>query len=505
MSRGKVDLWMDLLGGQNSQHIDRLRQDQKLVEMSQASNVIPDPVGKLVTSPGFSKVRATAISGAPAITGMFHLGDRTDEFLLTSSDGEINRDNANPPAALAGGTDFTSGASVLTRFAMGGSSASGAEIVAIVSSSRDVPQAVTVSTMGKANLAGTPPRGVDVKVFGRRPWMFGPSDGTDVYRSLACFGSTDDSMTAWTNPFTTNFLNFGRPGQQMNVLGGEIYKDFLMTFTEDQVFPVYQTPAATLPFSFQAPIFSEEGGGPPVIHSVVPANDRIYWISKNFDVKMLEGGVVKSIGYAIQPFLRGLKDSARGQCVGGWEPQYRMVIWSVTDGSDTQNNDAVMLQVDTGQFYFRTISRNAYAIRRVSGELRLIGGGYAGLFYNEFDSSTTGDLDNSASAIDADVMTPRHHLGMPHVTKKVPYFCAEFDPISTEAITVQYQINDDQSWTSFPESPYTVVGTDVDPAYFTIPQPFERIRLRFRDANSGQRFRVLRYGFPSPRALKVSR
>ena len=499
MSWPRPALWFPILGGQNSQQIEGLRQDANLVEASQAQNIIPDPSGKWVTRPGFSKVRSSAITNGPAITGMFHMGDLANEFILGNSlTGSLQRDNANPPGAIAGGTAFTTGANVLLRGDIG------VNVLIIVSLSRDVPQQLT-STITRTNLGGTPPYGTDYKYFGRRGFMFSPLYGGTTYRSHVMFNSTQDTVDGWANPTTTNFLNFGRPGAKVDVLGGELYLDHLMTFTEDAIFPIYATPNAILPFAFQDPIFSEEGGGPSGIHAVVKANGRLYWISKNFDVKVMEGLSTRSIGYAIQPFLRGLVDNRRAYIVGGWEPQYRMVVWAVSDGSDTQNNDVVALHVDTGQFYLHTLSRNAFSPRSVTGELRLIGGGYSGFFYNEYDTSTTGDLDTAASAIDADVMTPRHHLGMPGVVKKVPYVVVEFDPIGTEVVTVQHQLDDAQSWTSFAESTFTMSGTDIQRGYFTIPAPFDRIRLRFRDTNSGERFRVLRYGFPAPKALRVSR
>lgn len=491
-----VDLWYGLLGGQNSQQIDSIRQDKELVEMSQAQSVIADLEGKLTTSPGFSKVRSTAISSGPAITGMFYLGDLANEFLLGNAlTGKLARDNANPPADLVMGTVFTTGANVLLRGDFH------EDKLIVVSNARDLPQTVS-SSVAVADLGGTPPRGVDFKVFARRGIMFNPSYSSTVYRNLASFNSANDDHDAWTLPVTTNALSFGRYGSDVNVLGGEIFQDFCMAFTNNDVFPIVATPSADLPLGFQTSVFSEKGGGPPNIHAVVPANDSLYWISQNFDVKrMRPDRSVVSIGYAVQPFLRGLSDSRRVYTIGGWEPQYRLVVWAVSDGSDSTNQDCLILKVDTGQFYFRTISRNAFTNRVVSGELRLIGGGYSGFFYNEFDTSTTGDLDDSTSAIDADVMTPRHHLGLPGVLKKVPFVAVEVDPIGTEAVTFQYQLNDTQSWTSFTGSPYTVSGTDIKTVYLRIPGPFERIRLRFRDANSGERFRILRYGFPRPRVL----
>lgn len=500
MAWPKPELWYDVLGGENRQHNARLRQDQKLLEMRAATNVIPDPSGELVTRPGFSHVRATAITNTPAITWMSHLKDLADEFILGNSvTGGLNRDSANPPGAITGGAAFTTGQNVLLRSDIFN------DLLIIVSNARNLPQTIN-SSVTRADLGGTPARGLDVKAFARRVCMFSPSDGTTTYRSIMSFTSVNDDQATWTTPYTVNMLNFGRIGTDANLLGGEHFQDHLMAFTEDAAFPVFATPNATLPLAFQTYAFKEEGGGPPNIQAVVPANDRLYWISRNYDVKeMLPNFQVRSIGWPVQPFLRGLSDSRRIYTIGGWEPQYRLVLWAVSDGSDTTNQDVLAYHVDTGIFTFHTLSINAFALRRVSGELRLIGGHYNGLFSNMFDTSTTGDLQTAASAIDADIQTARIHLGMPGVVKKCPYVAVEFDPIGSEVVTVQHQLDDTTTWTNFAESTLAMSGTDRRTKFFTIPAPFTEIGLRFRDANSGERFRVTRIGFPKPLAIYTSR
>src|SRR3990167_665462 len=337
-----VALWFNVLGGQNSHQIETLRQDAELLELSQASNVVPDPVGSVVTRDGFSHVRASEISGTPSNTWMSHLlMDVTDKFVLTGSNGEIFLDSANPPVAIAGGTDFTSGVDNLTRFDVH------EQMLIITSRLRDLPQTINSSGV-KADLGGTPPRGLDYKVFGRRGHMFSPIYSGTTYYERVMFNSANDDHDIWANPTTINFLNFGRPGGGVQIVGGEVHKDHLMVYTSDKVFPVYTTPNATLPFAFQKEIFSEEGGGPVGAHAIVAANQRLYWISTNFDVKVQEGMTVKSVGWPIRPFLRGLNASRLAYIVGGWEPKYRMVLWAVSDGSDTTHQDVIGLQVDTG-------------------------------------------------------------------------------------------------------------------------------------------------------------
>jgi len=497
MSQPPIRLWYDVFKGYNAQHTDTLEQSREGLELVTAQNVIPDPLGDIATRDGFSHVRATAIAGAGSITGMSHgLRDASDKFVLTDSDGDTFIDDANPPVKLAGGTDYTDGVDNLTRFDTHESLLIG------VSRLRDLPQ--TVNTSGvRADLGGTPPYGLDYKVFGRRGHMFSPLYGGTTYLERIMFNSANDDHDVWADPTTINFLNFGRPGSGVQVVGGEVYADHLMTFTSDAVFPVYTTPNATIPFSFQKEIFREAGGGPVGAHAVVATAEGLYWISNNFDVKQQVGLQVNSIGRAVQPFLRGLNDARRQFISGGFEPKNRMVVWNVSDGADTVHKTQLCLQIDTGWFYIQTIQCNALANRMVSGELQLIGGHNNGLFSTLYDGSTTGDLQTAVSLIDADIITPRLHLGMPGIVKKVPYLCVEFDPIATEVVTVQYRLDDATAWTSFSESTTTMSGTDIQTAWYPIPGPFERIALRFRDANSGERKRELRIGFPQPRATRA--
>ena len=494
--RPPVAYWYPVFGGQNSDHTDRLRQDSELLEGVTVQNLLPDPVGKLVTREGFSHVRATAITGSTTITGMAHLGDLADSFILVSN-GKVWKDTANPPAEVTSGTALTAGS--LNRFDIFNS------FLHIVSQARDVPQTVNAS-LTRADLGGTPPYGLDVKSFGRRLHMFSPLYGGTTYRHRSMFTSSNDSQSAWTAPDTLNFLNYGREGAKVNVLGGEVYADHLMAFTEDSLFPVYTTPNATLPFAFQKDILAEDGGGPPIIHAVIKGNNRLSWVSKNFDVKELLGMSVQSVSLplAVKSFLIGLSDSRRVFTVGWWEPKYRLACWAVSDGSDSTNQDVLAYHPDSRQFYFLTLSVASVAARTVSGELRTVIGHYNGLFSYLFDGSTTGDLQTAASAIDALWTSPRLHHGLPNDMKKVPYLVFEFDPIGSETVTIQRRYDDDTSYGSFPEGgTFAMSGTDHGRVYVTVEKPYRYIQLQVEDATSGERFRLLRIGVPAPRVIQV--
>ena len=493
-----VAIWMNVLGGQNSNHTDDLRQDSELLEGVTVQNLLPDPIGKLVTREGFSHVRAAAITGTTTIDGMAHMGDLADSFILVSN-GKVWKDTASPPVEVTGGTALTAGS--LARFDIFNS------FLIIATQSRDVPQTINAS-LTRADLGGTPPYGIDVKSFGRRLHHFSPTYGGTTYRHRSMHSSANDAHATYTAPDTINFMNYGREGAKVNVLGGETYADHLMTFTEDSIFPVYTTPNATQPFAFQKDILTEDGGGPPVIHSVVKANDRLYWISKNSDVKELNGMYVRSVNtpLVVRSFLLGLNDAYRVKTIGFWEPKYRLVCWAVSDGVDTTNKDILAYHPDSKQFYFFTISVASAALRTVSGELRTVIGHHNGLFSYLFDGSTAGDLQAAASAIDALWTSPRMHHGMPEVVKKVQYMVFEFDPISTETVTIRRRYDDDTDYGSFPEgSTFTFSGTDHFRVYVTIDQPYKYIQVQVEDSTSGERFRLLRIGIPRPQVVQQVR
>ena len=489
MAWGPARYWLTVIGGVNKQDMTVLRQDRELMELASGDNLIPDPVGKLVTAPSSTEVRATAMSGSPAVTGLFHqLRDRANVFILGGQDA-LHQDSANPPAAISGGTAFTDSADNLLRADVHEA------LLIIVSRQRDLPQTINTSVT-RADLGGTPPRGLDYKVFGRRGFMISPSIGGTIHYEKASYNSANDDHDAWTAPGTVNFLNFGREGSGVSTLGGEVHANHLMVYTQDKVFPVYTTPNALAPFAIRDEVFSEDGGGPVGAHAIVSGGGKVFWVSRNFDVKRQRGFSVESIGYAVQPFLRGLNQARMDFVSGGFDPRYRIVWWAVSESAQSTHNILMGVQADTEQFYFRTLARNAFGYRVVSGEPRLIGGDYGGKFYNEFDGNTT-------VAIDADGQTPPLHLGMPNEVKKVPYVAFRFAIIGSASVTISHRIDDAASWTEFTGSPVTISGNRIETVQLPMPQPFEHLELRFRNNTSGERFRLLGIGFPQPVALRT--
>ena len=132
------------------------------------------------------------------------------------------------------------------------------------------------------------------------------------------------------------------------------------------------------------------------------------------------------------------------------------------------------------------------------GEPRLVGGGFTtGKVFNEVRTSVfTGNIEDAAGIIDGDIITPRHHCNQRSRVKLFEGIKVNFDQQGTsEAVTVQWRLNDASTWNSFADSPYTVPGTagEVRQKYFPLMKAGTHLQLRFRCNNSGQVFRIQGY------------
>ena len=124
MSYDYDELTFPLLGGQDSLHnpadIPQGRGDEDwgkspVLRMAQAKNVYAaNDKYDLLTRPGFADVRGTAINAAGVFTCFRDQNPIANQLLMTVSiaagSHKIYIDDANPPSAIAGGTDFTIGA-----------------------------------------------------------------------------------------------------------------------------------------------------------------------------------------------------------------------------------------------------------------------------------------------------------------------------------------------------------------------------------------------------------
>ena len=470
------------------------------LRMVQANDVwAPNDRYDLQTRPGFSEVRSTTINAAGIVTGMAHQGAIADRWILVVSilgtSHNIYQDSANPPAAIAGGTNFTIGQDQLATLLNFSDGTNAGTIIFTLA--RDLPQFINSSgARSNFTIAGTgltslkPAIG---EIFGQRALYANVDfDGTVHFNRVYWSDIRDGNLI--TDP-TTQFESFERRTADQ-IRGVRVISDFCLVGSRDYLTLLGLTPNSDKPFGLQdVPIGAGEG---PISHQgmIAAGRQRVAWMAQNgiFSLEGSQGEVTKDWTGFIRPFISGLSESRREFAVAGYDPKTEIGLWSVSESGQSTHNKVLGVNFRTGEIYIWTLSRNAFATRIVSGEQRLIGGGYVGKFYNEIQTSVfTGNADDATTAIDADIFTPRFHCGAPNYVKLFAGIKVIFDPQATsEAVTVNYRLNDNSTWSSFGDSPYTVSGTanDVDMRYFKLMKAGTHLQIRLRDANSGQNFRV---------------
>lgn len=466
------------------------------IGMPVAQNVYaPTNRNDLATRPGFTTVRSTAINAAGAFTSLIHMGTIADILLMTESHSgkhSIYQDSANPPAEITSGTNFTVSADNLVSTAIfRNSSAAG---VIFVNRSRDLPQFVTVTpTRSNMTISGTGLTSFKpkyVEVFGQRAlYADYDQDGT-VYIDRVAY--TDIRNGQAITDITTQFYSFEtRLGD--SVRGMHKFSDICVIGKLHNIFSLVLTTQATNPFAVQ-----EEPGGRykgVVSHqAMVETGQRVYWMGQSNIHSMDSHFLIRDHADRIKNFIRtGLSDSRRTFTVGEYDITNNLIYFALSSANASANDTVLALNTTTDNLYYWTLSRNAFGLRQVSGQNRLIGGGYVGLFYNEA-TGLVGNLDDATALIDADVQTPRHHLEQPNLRKLFVGVKVVFAPQTTsEAVTVQYRLDDGQSWSDFGESPYSVQGTTVDEKFFRLAKVGTHLQLRFRDATINQAMRISKY------------
>ena len=511
---GVQEIKFDILGGMNTldnpADINQVPRNPSLgtldpgtpIRMVQAQDVYaPNDRYDLSTRPGFSEVRSTAINAAGIVTGMGHQGEIADRFLLTVSiaagSHNIYQDSANPPAAISGGTNLTIGQDNLTtllNFTDGSTSGT-----IVLSRLRDLPQFVNGSaTRSDFTVAGTGLTSLKPgigEIFGQRALYADVNfDGTVYFNRIYWTDLRDGNLI--TTP-TSQFESFERRTSD-KVRGLRVLSDFCIVGSRDYLSLLALTPNAIKPFAIQdVPLGA--GRGPISHQGMISTDQRCAWMAQSgiYSIEGSQGEVIKEWTGLLKPTVSGWSESRREYSVAGYDHKTDIGVWAISESGQSAHNKVVGVNFRTGEVYLWTLTRNAFAHRIVSGEQRLVGGGYVGKFYNEVQTTVfTGNADDATAAIDADVITPRHHCGDPSRVKIFLGVKVAFDyQGTTEAVTVQYRLNDASSWASFAASPYTVTGTtgDFTQKFFPLAKAGTHLQLRFRDANSGQAMRVQWY------------
>ena len=469
--------------------------DGKL-QLAQADNVYsPNDQRYLITRPGMTDIRATAVSATGIYTGGVHMGAIADEVItsisISGTSHNFYRDNANPNGAIAGGTNLTQGGTNLVDFILFTDGTNPGAIA--MSRLRDTPQFFVAATTRS-----------DFSITSTLLPAFG-----EVFRSRAVYGAPSVSGTVYDDRYYWSDLRNGKTITDITTQWDSVdtkekdslralrrFGEVLFAGKLNNVFLIAANPAARTPFA-QREIPAGLYKGPVSQQGTVMADEELFWMGQRNIHSLTPDGRIKDWGDSIRSTIEtGLDDTNRQYTVAGYDAQRDLVLFAVTNSGDTINKRVIAVNVKTGAVFPNwTLNINAMFQRLVSGDNRLIVGGYVGLFRN-WGTGTTGNADSQTGIIGADIFTPRHDMGYKDWVKLFLGVKVKFKPSgNSEAVTLNYRMDDASVWSPFAESAYTVTGTanDENIKYFGLGKVGTHCQLEFKDAVSGDVMQIQSY------------
>src|SRR3990167_607537 len=312
-----------------------------ILRMAQANNVFsPQKRYDLQTRPGMADVRSTAINAAGIFTGMVHMGEIADKFLMAVSiaAGSHNfyDDVANPPTAIAGGTNFTIGADNLVDWLL---FRDGSAAVAIaLSRQRDLPQSFT-SSATRANFTIAGPGLTSLKpaigeIFGQRA-IYGDynQDGT-VHDDRVAYSDLRDGNLI--SDITVQFYSF-ETAQKDKVRALRKFGDVCLVGKMNNVYLLAVTPQSAKPYQ-QRELVAGRYKGPVSQQATLEADGKLWWMGQTNIHSMDAEGRIADVGDIIRPTIAGLSDTRREFTVAGYDSVNDLVLFAVSDGSDTKQD-----------------------------------------------------------------------------------------------------------------------------------------------------------------------
>ncbi len=495
MPYGFRETEFNVLGGETDQNPTRIGLTKdKVKRMVTAQNVYSprDNPFTLKTLPGFSKKNTSALGSATAsITGATWLSELADVNILSASDPGVDHsiyDGSDDSEIASPGTDFTIGEDNLIDWTI---FTDGAAAMAIACSlQRDTPQRINASkARADFSIASTTlPQFTDV--LAARLMMGAPSVSGTVHDDRVYWSDlrNGDGITS----ISTQFESFEKR-LKGRVRGIKSFSDVLVVGDIHHAFFLPPTPGGAEAFGEPQAVAMGLDEGPVGHHSMILADQKLWWRGSNgiYSLSAPNERVKEWTPHLRSTFLDFDHADDEFTRAAHW-PQEGYVVFALNGNGSSVRNKMVGVNYLTGEVKIWTRERNAMWNALTAGVPVAYGGGNDGDWYQEFIGST-GNADDAGGAIDADIISDRHRLVSG--TALFGGLKVRFNQQGSEAVTVQYRLNDDSSFTSFADSPYSVKGTAgvFDEKYFPLMKAGRAIQFRFRDANSGEAIHILGY------------
>jgi len=286
-------------------------------------NIISDPQGSIGTRKGFSPITTATVGTAVAWCGFyqFTLSTGVSRFIGGTSDGKLYEYASSAYALLKTGMGTPDDDDRYTFHQLND--------ICIVTDGVNKPSKCT-STGSAATLAGT----TITADFGLEAWRYSWLHPTADPRTLFYCNTLGDAESGYES-----FINFdedpysvtGACRQGDDMIVGKPFSLFRLRYTGTaDLFAKYRIPSKVGPVNFQ--VMKETPSG------------QVLFLAGDFNVYMLAGESVISVGENIQPVLREGKNTRLNKAVSGmlYDRSWYWISYTDTSNSTTNDQSVVM-------------------------------------------------------------------------------------------------------------------------------------------------------------------
>jgi hypothetical protein len=379
-------------------------------ELQEAKNVHYYENGSWTKRKGYRKRLTNALTGTPIITGLYEFvkRDGTKKFLTSANALYYNQQDDVSATAIGGGLTFTVGSE-------------GQNFMSFVTFANQVIGTNGVEAIWKwsgsgnaSALGGSPPIAEKIVVF--QNFVFLAGNDTYPYR---LYFSNDGNEIIWT---ATDYIDIG--DLTSPITGLAVLYNTLYIFTRRGIFSLRGYDRDTF-------IVDDVNSsvGCVAYKSIVKVDNNLIFLSDR-GIYSFDGIQVHYISEKVQVFIENLNYTRTDKVVAEIYKAKNQVWFSVSTGSNSNNNEVLVMTYDTTGSENSIITKNEVAFAEYTGmafnvfgletsttELdRLYAGDYAGLMFQQ----DYGNNDNGLG-IAFKVKTPPIDMGAPEQFKRFRY------------------------------------------------------------------------------------